>query len=183
MNWILSIPSLFMNFGSIQSLFPLVLKYFSGNVTTDDLLKELKNLPAAAIKALEYIGSQRFPALAPEFHAIAVLTQTFHSDRIMWFQDAYNQLASPLIPLVVDGLPGPKTDAAILALQARFGLPVDGWLGEITSKAIHSLLDNKAVAPPATATPVIPQTVEAAVNPLPAATVNLLPLPAGAPAS
>lgn len=143
MNWLLSIPALFQNLGPVISLLPLVEKYFSGSLSLDDLIKAAGDLPAAAIKALEFIGAQKFPALAPQFHVVAVLTMTFHKDRIMWFQDAYNHLLQPPIPLVVDGLPGPKTDAAILTLQAKFGLAADGWLGQQTLKFVQGLLEQK----------------------------------------
>jgi len=54
-------------------------------------------------------------------------------------QDVLNKLgASP--PLVVDGIEGPATRAAIKDFQASHGLVADGMVGEKTSKALEDAL-------------------------------------------
>ncbi len=42
--------------------------------------------------------------------------------------------------LIVDGIYGPKTRAAVEALQAKYGLKVDGFAGQITQAFISNLL-------------------------------------------
>lgn len=41
---------------------------------------------------------------------------------------------------MVDGLYGPMTRTAVERLQAKLGLKVDGWAGEITKAAIAAAL-------------------------------------------
>jgi len=63
-------------------------------------------------------------------------------------------------PVAVDGIRGPKTDAAVKAFQKSRGLTVDGIAGPATLAALESL------TPPAqTPKPVAPQKTEASLTP------------------
>ena len=53
-----------------------------------------------------------------------------------WLQDALNKLVKPSPKLEVDGIYGPKTVAALEALQQSLGLKVDGLAGQLTQAAI-----------------------------------------------
>lgn len=134
--------------GWIGTVVPLVEQWFAGTLSLGDLQSVIGSLPSLVVRGLEYIGSQRFPLLAPEFHAIAALTMSFHADsRIRWFQEFYNDYMTPDVLLLTDGVPGTKTDAAIVAVEAKFGLTVDGWLG----KELHDFIVAKTGAAPVAA--------------------------------
>lgn len=145
-NWATAFSATFSGgSGWIGTVVPLVEQWFAGKLSLGDLQAGMSSLPKLVIRGLEFIGSQRFPLLAPEFHAIAALSMSFHADsRIMWFQDFYNNYMTPEMPLLVDGVPGTKTDAAVIAVEAKFGLAVDGWLG----KELHDFIVEKTGVTP-----------------------------------
>ena len=70
------------------------------------------------------------------------------STYIRWVQQSLNQIQSS--GLVVDGVKGPKTTAAVKQFQQRRGLTADGIVGPITEAA---LVAAGAPAPPKTGTP------------------------------
>ena len=57
-----------------------------------------------------------------------------------WLRGSRNALLDPSPNLLVDGLYGPMTRNAVERLQAKLGLKVDGWAGEITKAAIAAAL-------------------------------------------
>ncbi len=116
------------------------------------------SLPQTLVDQLAEAGSQLFPKLAPEFHAAAAALVIAHPNNTSWAQSALNLLQStgyvtfgaPLkdragtvignVPLLVDGIYGPHTKAAIVAAQSKMGLPVTGILADAEFAMIGQLL-------------------------------------------
>lgn len=118
----------------------------------------VKALPPTLVAGLGQAGSTLFPKLAPEFQAAAAALVATHTNSVSWVQSALNMLASAgevviAAPLVVDGVFGPKTLAAIEALQAKLGIPVTGLVADVEGTAITALLAkiDPSMAPPAPA--------------------------------
>lgn len=104
-----------------------------------------KALPASLVNQLAEAGSQLFPKLSPELHAAAAALIVAHPNSISYAQSALNILESTAYvnfgaPLVVDGIFGPKTMAAIEALQTKAGLPVTGFMADAEYTVISQLL-------------------------------------------
>lgn len=111
----------------------------------------LSTLVPEIVPLLENVGKSLFPKLAPELHAIAAATTAFNPNFTMWLQGSLNGfLNDPSLELAVDGAYGPKTVAAVEAVQAKLGLNVDGWAGTITRSALSLIMTKSAV--PAVAT-------------------------------
>lgn len=91
---------------------------------------------------LTSIGSLIFPSLAPELHASAVLAMS-SPDYVLKVQNSLNTLENA--GLDPDGHYGPKTRAAILAFQAKYGLKQDEFAGDITMAKIGDLLAKRSV--------------------------------------
>lgn len=95
---------------------------------------------------LAEIGGQLFPSLSSNLHAAAaaLIAAESHTGAIAWVQSALNMAqAAGLVTfngagtnpgtnsaLTVDGVFGPRTQAAILALQSKFGLPTTGMFAD-----------------------------------------------------
>ncbi len=64
---------------------------------------------------------------------------------VAWIQSALNVLASTgyialAAPLVVDGIYGPKTKAAVDAVQQKLGMAITGFVGDAEYNALAGLL-------------------------------------------
>lgn len=97
------------------------------------------------IPTLEALGSELFPDLSPTIHAAAAALVVAHPNSTSWLQSALNVIQSSGYisfgaPLAVDGYYGPKTTAALKALQTKVGLPVTGFAADLEYKAIQALL-------------------------------------------
>jgi peptidoglycan hydrolase-like protein with peptidoglycan-binding domain len=92
------------------------------------------------IPKLSNIGAALFPKVAPDMQVVAAASATFDPNVTKWLQTALNKIVSPNPNLTVDGIYGPKTQAAVEAAQKKLGLTVDGWAGEITQGAIQQAL-------------------------------------------
>lgn len=77
--------------------------------------------------AWEFLGQSSVAPVAPAEPVV--------SEDIKWIQDRLNALGFG--PLVVDGIRGPKTDAAIRSFQKARGLAVDGIVGAQTRGALN----------------------------------------------
>ncbi len=102
-------------------------------------------LPPDIVAQLAEAGSQLFPKLSPELHAAAAALTVAHPNSTAYAQSALNLLQSSGYfsfgaPLVVDGIWGKHTKAAIIAVQEKLGLPATGILVDAEFAAIGSLL-------------------------------------------
>lgn len=102
-------------------------------------------LPPAITAQLAEVGAQLFPKLSPELHAAAAALIVAHPNNTAWTQSAINLLASTgyitlAKPLTVDGVYGAHTQAAIIAVQTKMGLPANGILLDAEFTMITQLL-------------------------------------------
>jgi len=95
-------------------------------------------VPLAGV--LDEVGAYLFPKVAPGLHIAAGAVAAFDPDVTKWLQGSLNILLEPSPNLVVDGVYGTMTRNAVEQLQAKLGLKVDGWAGEITKAAIAAAL-------------------------------------------
>lgn len=100
------------------------------------------------LNVFESLGAQLFPKAAPTIALVGSLIASYSPNYVMWIQGMLNSYLKPAVPLVVDGIYGPKTTAAVDAAQAKLGLTVDGVAGDLTSSALAAILN---VVPPKTA--------------------------------
>ncbi len=102
-------------------------------------------LPPNLVAELAEAGSQLFPNLSPELHAAAAALTVAHPNTTSYAQEVLNLLQSTGYfsfgnPLVVDGIYGPHTKAAIIACQTKLGLPATGILVDAEFAMIGQLL-------------------------------------------
>ena len=119
---------------------PLVKGILDEALTNHDVVTKVKEMSAPLASVFANIGASFFPKVAPELHVAAVVTAAFDPNITKWVQGSINQLVTPSPNLLVDGVYGPRTRAAVEVLQAQLGLTVDGWAGQITQGVIGKLL-------------------------------------------
>lgn len=106
--------------------------------------QELTGLAAPLGDLIGNIGAKLFPKAAPTLHTIGGAIAVFNPNYTKWLQGALNQLSPSMnLPnpnLVVDGIYGPKTVAAVEAVQTHLGIVVDGLAGKITQKLLADAL-------------------------------------------
>lgn len=112
--------------------------------SNDSIVTKITALSQPLAAVLQGVGLQFFPQAAPALHVAAGAVAAFDPNVTKWVQGALNNLVTPSPNLVVDGIYGPKTKAAVEALQAKLGLKVDGWAGTVTQAAITALLSKPA---------------------------------------
>ena len=108
----------------------------------------------ALLTQLEQMGASAFPNLSPTLHAAAaaLLAAESHTGAVAWLQSALNiaesagfvafegNASGPNSALIVDGMFGPRTQAAVLALQAKMGVPTTGMFADAEVSALQALL-------------------------------------------
>lgn len=109
----------------------------------DDIVTKVKSLAGPFASILELVGGAFFPAVKPELRVAAAVMASFDPSVTKWVQGGLNSLVTPSPGLVIDGIYGPRTRAAVESLQAQVGLTVDGWAGQITQATIAKLLGGK----------------------------------------
>jgi hypothetical protein len=145
-----------MTMNWITTLLPLVIPLLQtvaqawGSATGNSLQKigeVIKSAPVALTTELEAIGKAMFPSLAPGLHAAAVvlLAAEAHTGATAWVQAALNIAETAGVvsfgpQLVVDGILGPKTKAAILSLQSLLHLPTTGMFADAEISALQAVL-------------------------------------------
>jgi peptidoglycan hydrolase-like protein with peptidoglycan-binding domain len=150
MNWMSLLVAILP---SLLQLAPKVIAIFEGTATDNSLVKVadfIKTTPIADI--LAKIGAAQFPTLAPELQAAAAALVHSHTNGTAWAQDALNIIASTgyitlPAPLKVDGYWGPRTMAAVKALQVKIGVPVTGFLADMEYSVIGALLARGVAIP------------------------------------
>lgn len=138
MNWLNVIPLLVSAAGAIKSIIDVA------NGNEDIITKIQKTFPGLA-GIIEEIGGALFPSVKPQLRIAAGAMAAFDPDVTKWLQGSLNVLISPSPNLVVDGIYGPLTRAAVVQVQEQLGLTVDGWAGVLTQAAISHALSQKPV--------------------------------------
>jgi peptidoglycan hydrolase-like protein with peptidoglycan-binding domain len=101
-----------------------------------------------AVKAIEELGASMFPAAAKEIQKVLAAIHLGYPDATKWVQKALNAgetlgFVSFGAPLVVDGIFGPKTMAAVRALQTKLRVPTTGAVADAEYAALNLLLNGK----------------------------------------
>lgn len=124
-------------------LAPTVKSILDAATGNESIVAKIKDISAPLAGILETAGETLFPKAAPALRIAAGAMAAFDPDVTKWLQGSLNSLLDPSPNLIVDGLYGPKTRAAVEQLQTKFGLRVDGWAGSLTQAAIASALATK----------------------------------------
>jgi len=109
-------------------------------MSNDDVVTKISKLAKPVGDLLSGLGGQLFPDVKPQLQVAAAAMAAFNPDVTKWLQGSLNALVVPSPNLAVDGQYGPKTKAAVAALQTKLGLTVDGWAGQMTQAAISAAL-------------------------------------------
>lgn len=121
-------------------LAPTVKSILDAATGNESIVTKIKEVSAPLAGLLETVGGALFPQAAPALRVAAGAMAAFDPNVTKWLQGSLNVLVDPSPNLVVDGLYGPKTRAAVEQLQAKYGLRIDGWAGSLTQAAIASAL-------------------------------------------
>src|SRR5215831_3695535 len=108
--------------------------------SNEDIITKIKEDAAPVASLLETLGSKLFPKDAPALHIAAGAIGAFDPSVTRWLQQSLNILLDPSPNLVVDGIYGPNTRAAVLRAQTKLGLTVDGFAGQVTRAAIDAAM-------------------------------------------
>jgi peptidoglycan hydrolase-like protein with peptidoglycan-binding domain len=127
---------------SIMQLAETILPAISTGVTVNTIGSLVKN--PNILNLFESLGTQMFPKAAPQIALAGSLIATYSPNYVKWLQGMLNAYLKPTTLLVVDGLYGPHTIAAVEAAQTKLGIKVDGVAGDITMAALNYFLNPPA---------------------------------------
>jgi len=140
MNWLALIPMLMSSASAINSIVTIA-------QNNDDIVSKIRETLPHLAEPLETLGGLLFPGVKPALHIAAVAMTQYDTDLNKWIQGGLNAFVTPSPNLVVDGVYGPKTAAAVKAFQAQLGLTVDGWAGNLVQTALMGLMNKHLGAP------------------------------------
>lgn len=140
MNWLSLIPMLMSGASAINSIVTIA----QGN---SDIVTKIREVLPHLAEPLESLGGLLFPAVKPELRIAAVAMTQYDLDLNKWLQAGLNAFVTPSPNLVVDGIYGPKTGAAVASLQKQLGMTVDGWAGNLVQSALMQLMAKRLGAP------------------------------------
>lgn len=152
----LSITSVLSIVSAVVQYAPQVTGVFNEAISNDDVVTKLEKIAPGIAPLIQSIGAEFFPKASPTLQTIAGIVAGFDPNTAKWLQTSLNTLVKPPLspPLVVDGLVGAKTIAAVKLVQAQLGLKqVDGIAGKLTQAAIDFALSNLPVLPTAAPAP------------------------------
>lgn len=122
---------------------PTVKALWDEATSNDSFLTKLEKEVPVLGPLIATVGATYFPKASPALQKIGAVVAAFDPNVTKWLQGELNAILSPSPPLVVDGLYGPKTIAAVEQLQTKLGLAADGIAGSITQAAIQAFLVKK----------------------------------------
>lgn len=131
---ILSILQLAVSFG------PTIKAIIDEAESNDTIIQKVTALSPTLANILTGVGAQLFPKAAPTLQLVGGVLSSFDPNTTKWLQGSLNSLLSLSPPLVVDGMYGPKTAAAVEQFQTKYKLTVDGIAGTITQAALQAVL-------------------------------------------
>lgn len=124
----------------VIGLAPSIKAIYDAATTNTGVVDEIKKLSAPVATLLESIGQEFFPKASPTIAIVGGVIAAFDPNTAKWLQGALNTLLALSPSLVVDGVYGPKTKAAVEQMQTKLGLTVDGLAGKLTQAAIDAAL-------------------------------------------
>jgi peptidoglycan hydrolase-like protein with peptidoglycan-binding domain len=148
MSWlsnIISSPKSILQLGGLSALTNIVTSIGGGILNNGIIKSAIPIVGADIIKILEGVAEKQFPTVAPAIRAVVAAATVFNPNLTMWLQGFLNDQIKPSTPLVIDGIYGPATTAAVKEFQREHGLDPDGWFGTITREFVE---DKLGVTPP-----------------------------------
>jgi|KBSSwiStaDraftv2_1062776.scaffolds.fasta_scaffold913136_3 peptidoglycan hydrolase-like protein with peptidoglycan-binding domain len=140
MNWLSLIPTLISAASAINTIVTIA----NGN---SDIVSKIREVLPHLAEPLDALGGLLFPNVKPELRIAAVAMTQYDMNLNKWIQGALNIFLTPSPNLVVDGVYGPKTGAAVAQLQKQLGMTVDGWAGNLVQTALMQLMAKKLGTP------------------------------------
>lgn len=133
---------------SIASIIPLVSSIWETSGGFNKIAAILNGLSSPALANLEAIGAQMFPKAAADVQKVLAAIHLGYPQATQWIQRALNAgetlgFISFGPQLAVDGQFGPKTMAAVVALQTKLGIPTTGAVTEAEYGALNLLIAGK----------------------------------------
>lgn len=119
---------------------PLIKETIDVSSSNSDLTAKIKQVAAPLVPFLEQMGAKMFPKAAQALHLVGAVVSSFDPNLTKWLQGGLNKIVSPSPNLVVDGIYGPRTTAAVEAAQKQLNLTIDGIAGSVTQTAIQNAL-------------------------------------------
>jgi peptidoglycan hydrolase-like protein with peptidoglycan-binding domain len=101
-----------------------------------DIAALLKSRAGPIFSVLTDLGAHLFPQAAKEIQVVGGAIAAYDPNITKWVQGACNEILQLDPKIDVDGIYGPKTKDAVIKLQEKLGLKVDGLAGRITQAAI-----------------------------------------------
>ena len=144
-NWVSMLPML-LSGGALMSStgFTSIANIVNEAISNDDIATKLKKETPLVVGALAEYGAVFFPQVKVPLQIVAAAMTTYDPSVNKWIQNLLNSqsvaLGLPNPNLVVDGFYGQKTMEAARALQAKLGLPVDGWFGLASQNALAAVM-------------------------------------------
>lgn len=130
MNWMTLLPLL------IQAA-PTIISFWNTTTNNASFGTKLNTLAPEVGSFISSVGTQLFPKAAPAIQKIGGAIAGFNTDYVKLLQGELNELSPSLdLPnpnLVVDGVYGAHTIAAVEAVQAHYGIVIDGVAGNVTN--------------------------------------------------
>lgn len=132
----------------IASLIPQIGQIWEASGGFAKISALLNTLTSPQLQSLEALGAQLFPKAAADIQKVLAAIHLGYPTATKWVQQALNAgealgFVSFGAPLVVDGIIGPKTKAAIAALQTKLGVHVTDAVTEVEYSALNLLLEGK----------------------------------------
>jgi peptidoglycan hydrolase-like protein with peptidoglycan-binding domain len=127
----LSLVALFLKYG------PIVTGLWNTASSNTDFISKIEAALPQLASVAEQFAAQFFPSLAPTVQKLASTALVLNTDLVKFAQTACNAILKS--GLEVDGMYGPKTQAAVVALQTQLKLAPDGVFGKLTEAAVVAL--------------------------------------------
>ena len=142
----------------VAEFLPTVKSIIDVAESNQNIYDKIKALGGPIVTFLETEGAKLFPSASPVLQVVGAVVAGFDPNTTKWLQNSLNTILAHevgYVPLVVDGIYGSHTAAAVTQLQTKYKLTVDGIAGTITQAAISAVLanlPNLPALPPAPAT-------------------------------
>lgn len=121
---------------------PTVKALWDEATSNDSFLAKVEKLSPTLGSIIQTVGADLFPNASATLQKIGAVVASFDPNTTKWLQSSINTVLGTALspPLVVDGIYGPKTIAAVQQIQTKLGLTVDGIAGQITQGALQAVL-------------------------------------------
>lgn len=134
MNWFALVPLLIQYGPQIEQKIQAL---WAGSQSNEDFATKIENAIPGLASVANLIASVFFPNQAPAVAKVVATALLYNKTLVLYAQKACNIIMNA--GLKEDGIYGPKTHDAVVALQKQLGLNADGIFGKITEAAVKKL--------------------------------------------